>query len=381
VGDPISAVNGFYTGNFKGTNGSYDVKEAFGEVVVPLAEDLPFLRSLEFNGAGRYTHYSTSGGVVTWKAGLTWKPVNDIRLRAVRSRDIRAASLSELYAAGNTQGVDIVDPTRNLAGNRANRLTIGNTALRPEKADTTSLGVVYSPSWLRQFTASFDYYKINLKDAITTLAAQETIDRCYRGETVLCSSIQRNSSGVITQIVTQPINLARLKTNGFDIEGSFRQPLGDIFADMPGTVTLRALGSHIAHRTTINGGVRTEAAGQNTADAPKWRWFVTLGYDDARFTSLVTLRTISKGVYDRTWVSGVDINNNRIKGAAYVDFAASYKLPPLGRSKMELFIKVENLLDKDPPVVAQVGTSGLQTNPILYDVIGRAFRVGLRFTY
>jgi outer membrane receptor protein involved in Fe transport len=381
VGDAVSAVNGFYTGNFKGTNGSYDVKEAFAEVVVPLAENIPFLRSLEFNGAGRYTHYSTSGGVVTWKAGLTWKPIDDIRLRAVRSRDIRAASLSELYAAGNTQGNDIVDPFRNLAGNRVNRLTIGNTALRPEKADTTSLGIVYSPSWLKQFTASFDYYKIDLKDAITTLLAQETIDRCFRGETVLCSAIQRDTSGVITQVVTQPINLARLKTSGFDVEGSFRQPLGDIFAGMPGTVTLRALGSHIAKRTTINGGVRTEAAGQNTADAPKWRWFVTLGYDDAKFTGLVTLRTISKGVYDNTWTSGVDIDNNRIKGAAYFDLAASYKLPPAGHSQMELFVKVENLLDKDPPIVAQVGTSGLQTNPILYDVVGRAYRVGLRFKY
>jgi outer membrane receptor protein involved in Fe transport len=260
-------------------------------------------------------------------------------------------------------------------------LTIGNTALRPEKADTTSLGVVYSPSWLRQFTASFDYYKINLKDAITTLAAQETIDRCYRGETVLCSSIQRNSSGVITQIVTQPINLARLKTNGFDIEGSFRQPLGDIFAGAPGTMTLRALGSHIAKRTTINGGVRTEAAGQNTADAPKWRWFVTLGYDDDRISGLLTLRTISKGVYDNSWKSGVDIDNNTIKGAAYLDLAGVYHFKPAGRRQMEAFFKIENLLDKDPPVVGQVGTSGLQTNPVLYDVVGRAYRVGIRFRY
>ncbi|WP_293972362.1 TonB-dependent receptor [Sphingomonas sp.] len=381
TGDAISAVNGFYTGNFKGTNGSYDVKEAFAEIVVPLAENLPLLRSLEFNAAGRYTDYSTSGGVETWKAGLTWKPINDIRLRAVRSRDIRAPNLTELFAAGNTQAQDVSDPTRNLVVTRLTRVTIGNLDLKPEKADTTSLGIVYSPSWLRQFTGSFDYYSIKLNDAITTLGSQDVVDRCYRGEATLCQYITRNSAGVMTQIITQPINLATLKTRGFDVEASFRQPLGDIFDGMGGTVTLRALGSHIAKRTTINGGVVTEAAGQNTADAPKWRWFVTLGYDDARVSGLITLRTISKGVYDNAWTSGVDIDNNRIKGAAYVDLAGVYHLKPAGSSQMEIFFKIENLLDKDPPVVAQVGTSGLQTNPTLYDVVGRAYRVGLRFKY
>ena len=381
AGDPISAVNGFYTGNLKGTNGQYDVKEAFAEIVVPLAENVPFLRSLEFNAAGRYTHYSTSGGVETWKAGLTWKPVNDIRFRAVRSRDIRAPNLTELYAAGATQAQDVSDPTRALAVTRITRLTIGNIDLKPEKADTTSLGVVYSPSWFRQFSGSIDYYKIKLKDAITSLANQDLVDRCFRGETVLCQYVVRNPAGVITQITAQPINLATLNTSGFDVEASFRQPLGDIFQGVDGTVTLRALGSHIAKRTTINGGVRTEAAGQNTADAPKWRWFVTLGYDNERVSGLFTLRTISKGVYDNAWKSGVDIDNNTIKGAAYLDFAAIYRFKPAGHSQMEAFFKVENLLDKDPPVVAQVNASGLQTNPILYDVVGRAYRVGIRFKY
>ena len=377
TGDAISAVNGWYTGNFKGTNGSYTVKEGYGEIVVPLANDMPFLRVLELNAAGRYTHYSTTGGVETWKVGLTWKPVNDIRLRGVLSRDIRAANLNELFAAGNTQSSEITDPVRN-ASYRANRLIIGNTSLRPEKADTRSFGVVYSPSFLRQFTASFDYYSIKLKDAITSLGSQELIDRCYRGETELCQYLTRDSAGLISQVVASPINVAVLKTRGFDVEASFRQPLADVFDGMGGTVTLRALGSHIARRTTINGGVSTEAAGQNTGDAPKWRWFVTAGYDDESISGLVTLRTISGGVYDNLWTSGVDIDNNRIKGAAYVDLAGTYRFD-LGNVKMELFAKIENFLDKDPPVVAGTSVSALQTNVVLYDVIGRTYRAGLRF--
>lgn len=380
-GDAISAVNGFETGNFKGTNGDYDVKEAFAEIVVPLAQDMPFLRSLELNAAGRYTDYSTSGGVETWKVGLTWKPVNDVRLRGVLSRDIRAPNLAELFAAGQAGAQDVLDPQNGLRSVRTTRVTIGNSGLAPEKANTTSFGAVYSPSFLPQFTASFDYYSIKLKDAIATVGAQEAVDRCFRGEAVLCATVPRDAAGNITQIIAQPINVAQLNTRGFDIEGSFRQPLSDIASGLGGTVTLRVLGSHIARRTTINGAVRTEAAGQNTGDAPKWRWFATVGYDDEKVSGLITLRTISAGVYDNTWTSGVDIDNNRIKGAAYVDLAGVYRFQTGATKQLELFAKVENLLDKDPPVVGAIGGASLQTNPVLYDVIGRAYRVGLRFRY
>lgn len=380
-GDDVSAVNGFYTGNFKGTNGSYDVKEAYAEIVVPLAENMPFLQSLELNAAGRYTDYSTSGGVETWKLGLSWKPVNDLRLRGVLSRDIRAANLGELFTAGQTGAVDVLDPANELTSVRTTRVTIGNPQLRPEKADTVSFGAVYSPSWLPQFTTSIDYYSIKLKDAIASLGAQDLVDRCYRGEQALCSNVERDADGNITRIITRPVNVAELKTRGVDVEASFRQPLGDIASNLDGTVTLRALGSHIARRTTVNGGVRTEAAGQNTGDAPKWRWFATLGYDDEKLSGLVTLRTISAGVYDNSWQSGVDIDDNRIKGAAYVDLAGVYRFQTGASKQLELFGKIENLFDKDPPVVAAIGGASLQTNPTLYDTIGRAYRIGVRFRY
>ena len=381
TGDALSLVNGWYTGNFKGTNGAYDVKEVFGETIIPLAKDLPFLRSVEFNGAVRYTDYSTSGGVTTWKAGLTWKPVPDLLFRAVRSRDIRAPNLSELYLAGQTQAQDVTDPQNGLALTRIQRLTVGNLDLAPEKADTTSFGAVFSPSFLRQFNASIDYYSINLKSAITTLANQDIVDRCSRGETAICQYIVRNTAGIITQLIAKPINVAELKTSGFDLEASFRQPIGDVIAGVPGTVTLRALGTHIAKRTTINGGVRTEAAGQNTGDSPKWRWFGTLAYDNDTISAIVTMRGISSGVYDRSWTSGAQIDDNHIKGANYFDLAGVYRFRHTPTNQLEAFFKVENLFDKDPPVVAGTGISSLQTNPTLYDVLGRTYRVGIRLRY
>lgn len=143
--DPVSLVNGFFTGNYKPTIGDYDVNEAFFEFVAPLARDITAVKLLDFNGAVRYTDYSLSGDVTTWKLGLSYTPVNDLRLRAVRSRDIRAPNVGELFQAGQTQRNDVVDTTRpNRPSLSISRVTSGNTALTPEIADTVSFGLVYS---------------------------------------------------------------------------------------------------------------------------------------------------------------------------------------------------------------------------------------------
>jgi outer membrane receptor protein involved in Fe transport len=379
--DPVSLVNGFFTGNFKPTIGDYNVKEGFLETVVPLLKDQKLARSLEFNGAARYTDYSLSGDVVTWKLGLSYNPIDDVRFRAVRSRDIRAPNVGELFQGGQSQRQDVVDtsqsgrPTVSIS-----RITSGNTALTPEIAMTTSFGVVYSPSWLRQFTGSVDFYSIDISDAIASLGNQEIVDRCVAGETVVCGLIVRNPAGTITQLLALPINVAEQKTRGFDVEASWRQDLGSL-----GRLTFRTLVSHINNLTTINGGVTTEAAGQNSAtniySTPKWRWLGSINYDFQRLSVTTTARGFSSGVYDNNWQSGIDIDDNHIPGATYLDLATGYKLDYRGDSNVEAYFKVENLLDKDPAIVAGAGISALQTNPALYDVIGRNYRIGVRMRF
>jgi outer membrane receptor protein involved in Fe transport len=76
---------------------SQTVKEAYIETIVPLLRDASFTKKLDFNGAARVTDYSTFGRVTTWKAGLTWEPVDGLLFRTTRSRDIRAPNLIELY--------------------------------------------------------------------------------------------------------------------------------------------------------------------------------------------------------------------------------------------------------------------------------------------
>ncbi len=378
--DSVSLVNGFFTGNYKPTVGDYNVKEAFVETVVPLAKDVTAAKLLEFNGAARYTDYSLSGNVTTWKLGLSYSPFSDLRFRAVRSRDIRAPNVGELFQAGQTQRQDVVDtslPTRPSLS--ITRVTSGNTALTPEIARTTSFGVVYSPAWLPQFSGSVDYYSIDIAAAIATLGNQEIVDRCVAGETAVCSLIVRNGAGTITQILAIPINVAEQKTRGLDIEASWRQELGSA-----GRLTFRALATHINNLTTINGPVKTEAAGQNsggTFNTPKWRWLASIDYALNDLSITATARGFNAGVYDNTWVSGVNIDDNHIPGATYLDLAGSYLIPFEGDANVQAYFKVENLLDKDPAVVAGANISALQTNPALYDVVGRNYRVGVRISF
>jgi hypothetical protein len=239
--------------------------------------------------------------------------------------------------------------------------------------------VVYSPSWLSQFTTSVDYYSIDITDAIATLGNQEIVDRCVAGETAVCSLIVRNGAGTITQILAIPINVAQQKTKGLDVETSWRQELGSL-----GRLTFRALVSHINNLTTINGPVKTEAAGQNSAgvyNTPNWRWLGSVDYAIHDLSITATARGFDAGVYDNTYVSGINIDDNHIPGAAYVDLAGTYHFTYGSDNDVEAYFKIENVLDRDPAVVAGAAISALQTNPALYDVVGRNYRIGVRVKF
>jgi len=385
VGDPLSQVNGWYTGNFKTNEGGYKVTEGYLEVLLPLLDDSR-LGKADFNGAVRLTDYSTSGTVTTWKAGLTYEPIPAIRLRAVFSRDIRAPSIAELYVAGATNAVDVIDPENGNNVYRVQQVRDGNLALRPEKADTLGVGIVFRPDFLPGFSASVDYYDITLNGAVTTLSVNEIASRCYQGETELCSFISRDSNNIITEIRTTPLNLAALKVRGLDIDATYRLPLDRLFDGVPGAVTLLFRANRALEYSFTNNGITNEAVGENggpyaSPAIPRWQTFSQIAYDDDRVNLTLTMRTISSGVYDNTFTSGVEIDDNHIDGATYFDLGGSYRL--LGRDPdgIELFFKVDNLLDRDPPVIGLAFSSGLQTNAGLYDVIGRSYRVGLRFRY
>jgi iron complex outermembrane recepter protein len=386
--------SGWLYGNYLVTAGVFDVKEAFVETVIPLWE------GLDFNGAFRQTDYSTSGSVSTWKLGATWQIIDDFKLRATRSRDIRAPNLAELFAPGTarTNTVNVLLPG---GGQRADQFleqTTGNTALTPEIAMTWGVGAVFTPTFLPGFAASIDYFDIDLQDAIGTITAQTITTLCLeQNRQDLCQFITFNGpagpTSPITGIKLVPFNFARQRAKGFDIEASYRTDLGN------GSLTLRGLASHYIDNIVDNGiDVARDLAGQNAGGneaTPSWNYRLTANYDLERWSFNLVGRGFSGGVYDNNFVECTTgcpistpqartINTNRIAGQWYLDATLTHRFK-VQSSDVEAFFYVRNLLNSDPVLVGNGPTGNNtpaypQTNRSIYDVLGRVYRIGLRFT-
>lgn len=378
--DALSLTDAFFVGNFKPSSGKYDVKEAFFETVIPLLADKPFAKSLDLNAAIRLTDYSLSGSVTTWKVGATWDLNDQIRARGVVSRDIRAPNLSELFQGGATLNQTVDDP---VTGTSYSSRTVsqGNPNLKPEKADTKSFGIVYRPHWLDGLSVSVDYFDIKIDGAIASLIAQRIIDKCDEGITSQCAFITRSSpTGPIQSILLVPQNINSERTKGIDIEGTYRTELGK------GDLTLRAVATYVDERSETADGQKVEYAGTNANESqpskavPSWRVMSSVTYDLGDIASTLTGRFISAGKLNNAWVEGVDIDDNSVPSAFYLDWSMTYRIDSFGKGA-EVYFAIQNLLDKDPPASPNYSTaSTIQTgvNGYIYDVIGRQFRVGVR---
>lgn len=390
--DPLlnsSLGSNWAAGNYKNGRGQYEVYEGFVEIDLPLI-DSETLGRANLNAAGRGTHYSTSGTVWAWKAGATWDtPIEAVRIRGVTSRDVRAPNLSELFAAPTVTTLpNFNDPFQGRAVNTFQN-TIGNTNLRPEIARNSEIGIVLSrPSWLPGLSLSVDYYTIKLNGVVSSLSADQIVRFCFEGNQAFCGGFSLdNVNQSLNYVNVQPFNLASWKTSGFDIEASYQwqQPLG-----LPGSFTVRALGTHI-QKFIVNAGVAGVApidqAGANSGATPDWKWLAVQTYDSGKFSLTVQERWFSDGTFNNNYVvcqsscpvstgNYPTVDYNTMKGAFYVDIGATLKI----NDSIQIYGKVDNLFDKDPVAMPQTNT-GLDINPALYDTLGRIYRAGLRFNF
>jgi outer membrane receptor protein involved in Fe transport len=394
--DDIAPTGAWYVGNFLPTFGRYTVTEGFIETVVPLAKDQAWARNLDLNAAVRFTDYSTSGYVTTWKAGLTYAPVDDIHFRLTRSRDIRAPNLQDLFSSGTTTNNAVLDPFNNNQSTLYVGTTGGNPDLLPEKADTTGFGVVVQPRFLPGFSASVDYWNIDIKDALGTVAAQDIINYCFQGNQSFCDAITRsgNTGGYSDlQIRIVPFNLVNQIARGVDFEASYRAAMSDLVGNWRGDLTVRMLATHYLKDYSNNGiNLPTDSVGENSdLGPPKWRWSASASYGLDAFNVTLAARGVSSGTLDNTYIecasncpaSTIDhptIDRNYLPGAVYFDAALAYKLLDAG---MEVFFNVRNIANKDPAIVPR-GPSGYPfdqflANPGLYDTMGRIYMLGVRF--
>jgi outer membrane receptor protein involved in Fe transport len=370
-------------------SGSYTVKEAFLETAVPLVRGAAGLRSLEFNGALRYTDYSTSGGVTSWKGGLVYAPTADLHFRATRSRDIRAPNLTELYR-GRINGLsNLTDPFQPVDSPARNPFvlgsSLGNPKLSPEMGDTSTVGVVYQPSWLPGLNASVDYYQIDLEHAITTLGGQRTVDLCHAGSTFLCQYLIRDANGVLIATQSPYLNVASRVTSGLDVELAYRLQADQILPRWPGEWAFRAFGNYIDKLTTSTPGAMTlDDAGENgDGGVPRWSATLSARYDAGGYGAILQEHFIGSGSLDSSLTATMLAPaQNHVASVCYTDLTLSHDTP-MGNGKLQAFLTVNNAFNRDPPSAPGAffafGTSA--TNTSLYDVIGRTWTLGVRLTF
>ncbi|KAK0340566.1 hypothetical protein LTR94_030002, partial [Friedmanniomyces endolithicus] len=82
----------------RAAGGSVSTGEAFGELLVPLLHDIPLIQQLDLDLGYRYSNYDSVGGVHAYKADVTWRVFEPLRLRGGYNRSIRAPSVGELFA-------------------------------------------------------------------------------------------------------------------------------------------------------------------------------------------------------------------------------------------------------------------------------------------
>jgi iron complex outermembrane recepter protein len=383
-------TNAWSVGNYLPFTGEYSVKEAYLETVVPLG------LGLEFNGAVRATDYSNSGYVTTWKLGATWAPIPDIRFRVTRSRDIRAPNLNELYQAGTANSDSVRNPKYTADGLNGpatwgySGLTTGNPNLRPEVANSWNIGAVVSPRFVPGFTASVDYFRIDLADAIDSISAQEIVNRCSDGNQDYCAAITndpvRSVPGTPYLLIrSQPFNFVSKLVRGIDFDAAYRIPLGSASAFTLKGVATRYI-ENISN-TGIVGSVAANTVGANggQASTPTWIFRGSATYESETFSATVTGRGVSAGKYSATGIecsSGCPLSttnfptydNNRVSGLFYMDLNVTQTVP-FGDNKAQFFVNVTNVFNRWPLLVPE---TGLAANSTYSDMLGRQFRAGIR---
>lgn len=393
---PTAASQGYqglpnaFVGNlilqFSGINddtlsGGFNVKELFAETLIPVTRDLPFVQTLDLSAAMRYAEYSGSGGVVAWKAGIDWRLSTSLRLRTTRSRDTRAATLSERFdwAGGGTTANDPLTGT----SYSIQQISGGNPEVDPELADTWTAGFVLQPMLLEGFALSADWYDVKIKDYISLLGAQRIIDDCDAGAAELCQRITRDLGTNLIQIVRNVfLNVARARVQGVDIEATYRTPIR-LFSDGGEQLGIRLFASYLAENSFLLSGVpKRDDAG--TTVLPHWTATAVVSYANGPFTASISGRYIDDRVQfsDPVPVAS-QLDDNTVDSAFYTNLRLSYDFDAGNRGTHRIFLHVANLFDRDPPIVANwsdfMGASPFP--PGLHDTLGRRFTAGVEFEF
>ena len=416
--------------------GTFNLKEAFAEMIVPIISDAPFARALNLELGYRQTKFTTasSRNYGTYKYGGEWEPVQGFRFRGLAQHATRAPNVNELFAP-QVSGLSnlAVDPCQLALINTAqanspgtlsnlcrltgvpaavigtlsppsagqiNNLSGGNPALGPEEADTRTLGFVWEPSFAKKLTLSFDYYDIKLKKQVSSASTTDILDGCYKvafnpGLTanaacaqVLRSPITGSFNGIDSPGVLTPLsNLGTARTSGFDLTVAVAVPLKDFGMDPKlGRVDVSLSANRVTKYeaqptpSSINRdclGFYSVACGSpnvKTKFSQRTNWnFGDFSFSyNWRYLSAVKVEPLAGAFFPAY---------STIGSTSYVDLAGVWNFT----KNLRLNLSVSNVFDKKAPNVGNT-ISGTTVNsgntfPQTYDVIGRFYTLGATFKF
>jgi hypothetical protein len=209
------------------------------------------------------------------------------------------------------------------------------------------------------------------------------INRCFAGVQSYCQAITFDKSAFgIANVSIGAQNQAQLLLKGVDLDVSYEVPLRALWAGAAGRLQLRALGSHVSKLVQTDASGSINRAGALTGGVPSWNWNVNANYAQGAFATNVNLRYVSMSKFDATlqdtnFALANSISNNTFPSATYVNWSMSYNLINKKDTNVQVFGSADNVFDRQPPQFAAIAINN--GNP--YDVIGRVYKLGVRFNY
>jgi outer membrane receptor protein involved in Fe transport len=390
--------------------GSINTKEIFGEARIPLVTD-KLVRRLAFEGGFRQSWYQNPESKFSSKAfklALDLTAVSGFRIRASQQRAIRAPNILELLAPAQPDSF-LRDPCAGISpavtqmqcaltgvtpeqyGHIANvnglfeynAIIGGNEKLQPEIATTRTIGLVLQPPFLRGFNATIDWWDIRLKGAISRIGAQAIVDNCIAGgDPIFCSRIHRDANGSLASgtgyVDNRQANLGGLKVRGIDGSADYSMPLGRV-----GSASLEFRGGYVLHWIVDNGGLSTpyDCAGLFGGPCgmqPRWKHTARVTWNAPHAITLSLqwrhLGGVKLAALDPKFNLTDEISpaNTKLRPQDYFDLATVFRL----RNRFELRLGVNNVLDRQPPLVVSNTAAGdgpynSNTYPTWYDPLGR----------
>jgi iron complex outermembrane recepter protein len=248
-------------------------------------------------------------------------------------------------------------------------LTGGNPDLEPEISHTLTMGVAWSDIDAG-LQVSLDYFDIDVTGAIAALTSQQIADFCTAGQAEFCARIQPSANPIAALTLRSPfLNFNEVQRAGYDFALSWRVPL-----DIPGTLNVGLNGTYMSHDRENAGNGFIERAGQSTI-APRVVASGAVGYSLGKVFALAQIRHISSGRFDNAYVEGVNINDNSVAGATYLNLSGACGIT----RDLQIFGVVNNALDRDPPIAP--ASFNLPTTAIYFDTVGRSYRLGMRYRF